>query len=128
LLVSEVALRSMAQTVGPKATRAFVERFVALWPVRCERLKNSAAKGDCEAFCDAALSLKSGAAMAGAVGLAALGEHLHEIARDPHRDDAWDRAREAVADLEPLGTRSVAELSAVAASVCGYAPARNFRR
>lgn len=122
-LVDDGELRAMVRHVGAEATREFVNRFVSLWPSRLERLMEAVVQGDCETFRDASLSLKSGASMAGATALAALGDRLHRIASDPDAPDACARAREAMADLERLGGLSVEALAALAAVLCADQPA-----
>ncbi|MET1033860.1 MAG: hypothetical protein ABWX68_01305 [Arthrobacter sp.] len=122
-LVSAAVVGELVETVGPEAALAFFERFAALWPVRRERLRGAIGRRDVTAGLDAALSLKSGACMAGAFTLAGAGDRLHALigrgaapttATGLGPDAPWADAEALMAELDVLGERTVSALRGLA--------------
>lgn len=117
-LVCSQALHSLVEQLGAAATTAFVERFIRLWPVRSERLHHAVEHCDAKAGKDAALSLSSGASMAGAHQLAALGFRLHSMVPDSAASPAWSTTADMMEELDRLGEESVADVTRLAGQIC----------
>ena len=103
---SSPARRSAEPHVLPEAQRACVEflRFyVDLWPSRWERLVSAVSADDRDAALDACLSVKSSAAMVGAVRLSSAAAQLEAAIRDGH----GQAARFLLAGIGEIGERSM---------------------
>ncbi|PQZ89569.1 hypothetical protein CQ018_15580 [Arthrobacter sp. MYb227] len=106
-MVCPGTLDKLAEDLGDEYTSRFVMQFCAMLPTRLSRLEEAMRGINSVAGQDAALSLKSGAFMAGATALAELAEALFRAFRDglfDHLSELINRARE-------IGLRSIQILS-----------------
>lgn len=96
----------------------FVLCFAGAWSQRLSRLEAAIELGDAAEGVDAALSLKSGASMAGALRLAALASRMHQcFRRDGHVPLKTATGASTLAHLRSIGGRTVAALERVAAEM-----------
>lgn len=124
-LVCADALHRLVDQVGEAAAVAFVNRFVNMWPLRRQRLHLAIEQHDSEQGQDAALSLCSGAAMAGAYRLAELGTQLGASIPETTRSPAWCTAAGILHELDRLGAESVADVARLARNICPGGPGRS---
>lgn len=106
-VVCTQTLDKLTEDLGRDCTSRFVAQFCSMWPARLNRLEEALGSRNSDAGQDAALSLKSGAAMVGARELAELAEWLHGA----FRDDLEDVQRKLIAMIREVGRRSIQELS-----------------
>ncbi|MFF5793039.1 Hpt domain-containing protein [Paeniglutamicibacter sp. NPDC012692] len=106
-VVCTQTLDKLTEDLGRDCTSRFVAQFCSMWPTRLNRLEEALGSRNSDAGQDAALSLKSGAAMVGARELAELAEWLHGA----FRDDLEDVQRKLIAMVREVGRRSIQELS-----------------
>lgn len=71
-LVDPIALRVLAEDVGPESAASFARDFVRIWPKRRDSLSAALGRNDYDAAHDAALSLRTSSTMVGAARLAGL--------------------------------------------------------
>ncbi|WP_247650013.1 Hpt domain-containing protein [Clavibacter capsici] len=90
-------------TQGQQACIGFLRFFVDLWPTRWERLDAAVRAEDRAAALDACLSVKSSAAMVGALRLSGIASHLEGAIRAADQSGA----RALLADLGEVGERSM---------------------
>ncbi|HXD28916.1 MAG TPA: hypothetical protein VN621_09205 [Arthrobacter sp.] len=121
-LACAASLRRLVEQVGSPPAAAFVDRFVRLWPGRLHRLHVAVAGRDADAGRDAALSLVSGASMAGALRLAGLGTRLHAQIPDAAGASAWHPAELTLADIDRCCGESLADVVRLARHICPSAP------
>ncbi|MFT2752630.1 Hpt domain-containing protein [Clavibacter sp. Sh2088] len=95
--------RPRALTDGQHACIDFLRFFVDLWPSRWERLDAAVRAGDRAAALDACLSVKSSAAMVGALRLSGIASHLEGAIRAADQDGS----RALLSDLREVGERSM---------------------
>lgn len=100
-------LDKLADDLGHEYTSRFVMQFCSLWPTRLSRLEEAAHGTNSAAGQDAALSLKSGAFMAGATALAELAEQMFQA----FRDNLFDYLSELINKVREIGSRSIQILS-----------------
>lgn len=108
-VVCTQTLDKLTEDLGRACASKFVAQFCSMWPTRLKRLEDALDSGNSEAGEDAALSLKSGAAMVGAKELAELAEWLHGA----FRDKLVDVQRKLIAMIREVGLRTIQELSAM---------------
>lgn len=101
------ALEKLAEDLGHEYTSRFVMQFCSLWPTRLSRLEDAAQGTNSAAGQDAALSLKSGAFMAGATALAELAEQMFQA----FRDNSFDCLSELMKRVREIGSHSIQILS-----------------
>jgi len=100
----------MAAVVGNDQARRFLHTFIEMWPCRRARIHQAVLRRDPHAAQDAALSLKSGAAMAGALELSDHANRLHESVSTYGSEGRWEACARLLEELDALGTRTVEEL------------------
>lgn len=100
-------LEKLAEDLGHEYTSRFVMQFCSLWPTRLSRLEDAAHGINSAAGQDAALSLKSGAFMAGATALAELAEQMFQA----FRDNLFDGLSELMNRVREIGSHSIQILS-----------------
>ncbi|MGP9618171.1 Hpt domain-containing protein [Arthrobacter sp. AOP36-A1-22] len=110
LLVRPSVLCALVDQLGEAEAAAFVDRFVRLWPQRRRRLHLAVDQHDVAAGLDAALSLSSGASMAGANSLAALASRLHEGIPTANTPGAWRKAAAMLDELDQLGNATISDV------------------
>ena len=108
-VVCTQTLDKLIEDLGRDCTSRFVAQFCSMWPTRLKRLEDALGSCNSDAGQDAALSLKSGAAMVGARELAELAEWLHGA----FRDEVVDVQRKLIAMIRDVGRRSIQALSAL---------------
>lgn len=105
----------------PALLCTFVDRYADMLGVRIARVEHALAVHDLEDWHDAALSLRTSSAMAGAVALAELVTELQEtVEENPLADVAWlcnDRLASSILDLKLLADETCARLRAFVAGV-----------
>ena len=99
-------LGKLCAELGPESVNEFIGQFNALLPLRITRLDRASRLHDRGAGEDAALSLKSAATMAGALGLAGLAFQLHEA----FREGQGAMQRELIGRIEMAGSAILAVL------------------
>lgn len=122
-LVCAEVLRRLHDQLGGAAADAFVTRFIGLWPVRRQRLRLAIEQRNHEQGRDAALSVCSGASMAGALRMAELGARLHARIPATAHPSAWSAAARTMDELDRLGAESVLDLARVARGMSQREPA-----
>lgn len=108
-------LQRLLDSLGdPAALRRFLVRYLDLLGPRVARLQQALASRDVAAWDDAALSLRSASAMAGATALAEAASAIRGEAPCDPMDPFWasDRRRDAVLDEVVATARNTAELVA----------------
>lgn len=100
-------LDKLAEDLGHEYTSRFVMQFCSMWPARLSRLEEAAHRTNSAAGQDAALSLKSGAFMAGATALAELAEQMFKA----FRDKLFEGLTELMNRLREIGWHSIRILS-----------------
>lgn len=100
-------LDKLADDLGHEHTSRFIMQFCSMWPTRLSRLEEAAYGTNSVVGQDAALSLKSGAFMAGATALAELAEQMFEA----FRDNLFDYLLELINKVREIGSRSIQILS-----------------
>ncbi len=107
-----------ALTDGQHACVDFLRFFVDLWPSRWERLDAAVRAADRPAALDACLSVKSSAAMVGALLLSDVAAHLERAIR------AADHARAAamLPELGEVGERSMDAMRSWIRAEAGHPP------
>lgn len=108
-VVCTQALEKLTEDLGHDYTSRFVVQFCSMWPTRLKRLEDALCSCNSAEGQDAALSLKSGASMAGATELALLAELLHAA----FRDKLLEMQRELIAMIREVGRRSIQMLTAM---------------
>lgn len=106
-VVCPAALEKLAEDLGHEYTSRFVMQFCSLWPTRLSRLEDAAHGTNSAAGQDAALSLKSGAFMAGATALAELAEQMFEA----FRNNLFDCLSDLMKRVREIGSHSIQILS-----------------
>jgi HPt (histidine-containing phosphotransfer) domain-containing protein len=81
-VVCAQTLGKLCSELGPGSVNEFIAQFRSLWPTRIARLTKALAETDHAAGEDAALSVRSAAAMIGAHDLGTLAVQLHQAFRD----------------------------------------------
>ncbi|RII87133.1 Hpt domain-containing protein, partial [Clavibacter michiganensis] len=107
-----------ALTQGQHACVDFLRFFVDLWPTRWERLDAAVRAGDRPAALDAVLSVKSSAAMVGALRLSDAAGQLERAIRAA--DHA--RAQAMLPDLHEVGERSMDAMRSWIRAEAGHPP------
>jgi len=97
---------------------AFLRFYVDLWPSRWERLAAAVTAGDRDAALDACLSVKSSAAMVGALRLSAAAAQLESAIRGGH----GEAARFLLAGIGETGERSMDAMRSWIRAEAGAAP------
>ena len=110
--------RPAALTDGQHACVDFLRLFVDLWPSRWERLDGAVRSGDRQAALDACLSVKSSAAMVGALRLSGLAGLLERAIRAA--DQAGSRA--LLPELAEVGERSMDAMRSWLRAEAGHPP------
>ncbi|WP_414171472.1 Hpt domain-containing protein [Clavibacter tessellarius] len=115
------ALQAAEPHVLPDAQHAciaFLRFYVDLWPSRWERLAAAVTAGDRDAALDACLSVKSSAAMVGALRLSAAAAQLESAIRGGH----GEAARFLLAGIGETGERSMDAMRSWIRAEAGAAP------
>ena len=107
-----------ALTEGQHACVDFLRFFVDLWPTRWERLDAAVRAGDRPAALDAVLSVKSSAAMVGALRLSDAAGQLERAIRAA--DHA--RAQAMLPDIHEVGERSMDAMRSWIRAEAGHPP------
>ncbi|MGG5753427.1 Hpt domain-containing protein [Zafaria sp. Z1313] len=113
-LVECPLLVSLVDELGLEPVIRCIDSFTRMWGGRCERLERAVVERDADAGMDAALSLKSGAAMLGALPLASLAQEMHAAARAAGCTGLWTPAERLLTTLQGLGSATAVELDAIA--------------
>lgn len=107
-LVDPIALRVLAEDVGPESAASFARDFVRIWPRRRDNLTTALGRDDYAAAHDAALSLRTSSTMVGAARLAGLACSLERRLRA----EGTAAAARLLAQIVECGERTVAALVA----------------
>lgn len=94
------------ELAAPELYRAYVGRYLEMWPDRYRRLVSAVDAEDDEALMDAVLSVKTSAGMLGALRL----EQLVLDMEDAVRKRRMDRVRALLAELELCGQFTTEQL------------------
>lgn len=94
------------ELAAPELYRAYVGRYLEMWPGRYRRLVSAVDAEDDEALVDAVLSVKTSAGMLGALRL----EQLALDMEDAVRKRRMDRVRALLAELELCGQLTTEQL------------------
>lgn len=94
------------ELAAPELYRAYVGRYLEMWPDRYRRLVSAVDEEDDEALMDAVLSVKTSAGMLGALRL----EQLAFDMEDAVRKQRMDRVRALLAELKLCGQLTADQL------------------
>lgn len=106
LVAAGVLEELKADLAVPELYRRYLSHYLKMWPQRCGRLSSAVRAEDGEALLDAVLSIKTSAAMVGALRLECLARGIEAAARDGCRD----RMQPWLAELERCGALTMEQL------------------
>lgn len=111
-VVCAQTLDKLIEDLGAEYTLRFIGQFCSMWPGRLERLESAMYSSNSAEGQDAALSLKSGALMAGATQLAELADCLHRA----FSEMLVEKLGELIGLIRDVGCHSVQMLSTLGIS------------
>ena len=110
-LVSVEVLRDLEDSLEGQGqqSRAFVCRYVRLWPARFDRIHSAVAAARSDEAIEATLSLYAASSMAGALRLSGQAAQLIQLLKGRQ----WLRAAQELEDLQGCGNHTAAALTAI---------------